>query len=211
MDPLLLTIVMRAIERLLVVIGGGIAIYLGYRLFLAMPNVERGSGKVSLPGGVSIYLSRVGPGVFFSLFGAIVIGLSLHYGIAFNEGAGAATDVAASPMASGMERSWTGMSESVRDQAVDSNERIRVTAVVATLNRIESSLPTDLKTTDRINMQFALRDARERLLLSVWDADGWGDMAAFRAWISASEPKPVAPEIAEAVRLYYQGRPDSQP
>jgi len=211
MDPLVLTIVMRAIERLLVVIGGGIAIYLGYRLFLAMPNVERGSGKVSLPGGVSIYLSRVGPGVFFSLFGAIVIGLSLHYGIAFNEADKAAADVATGPVAGGTERSWTGMSESLRDQAVDSNERIRVTAVVAALNRIEGSLPADLKTTDRINLQFALRDARERLLLSVWDADAWGDMAAFRAWIAASEPQPAAPEIAEAVRLYYQGRPDSQP
>ncbi len=211
MDPLILTIAMRAIERLLVVIGGGLAIYLGYRLFLAMPNVERGTGKVSLPGGVSIYLSRVGPGVFFSLFGAIVIGLSLHYGIAFNEGGRAVGDVATGPMAGGVERSWTGMSESVRDQAVDSNERIRVTAVVAVLNRIESSLPTDLKTTDRINMQFALRDARERLLLSVWDAGAWGDMAAFRAWIAASEPKPAAPEISEAVRLYYQGRLDSQP
>lgn len=211
MDPLILTIVMRAIERLLVVIGGGIAIYLGYRLFLAMPSAERGSGKVNLPGGISIYLSRVGPGVFFSLFGAIVIGLSLHYGIAFNDNGRAAMNVASGPADSALERSWTGMTESAPDRAVDSNERARVVSVVATLNRIERNLPGDLKATDRINMQFALRDARERLLLAVWDTAAWGDMAAFRAWIAAGEPDPPAPEIAEAVRLYHQGRTDSLP
>lgn len=75
MDPLILTIVTRSVERLLVVLAGALAIYLGCRLFIDMPNAERGSGKANLPGGISIFLSRVGPGVFFSLFGAIVIGL----------------------------------------------------------------------------------------------------------------------------------------
>jgi hypothetical protein len=211
MDPLILTIVMRAIERLLVVIGGGIAIYLGYRLFLAMPSAERGSGKVNLPGGISIYLSRVGPGVFFSLFGAIVIGLSLHYGIAFNDSDRATMEVAAGPAGGGTERSWTGMTDVSRGQEIDSTERRRVTAVVAALNRFEGALPDDLKTTERINLQYALRDARERLLISVWDEAAWGDAAAFRAWIAANEPNPPAPEIAEAVRLYRQGRADQQP
>lgn len=211
MDPLILTIVMRALERLLVVIGGGIAIYLGYRLFLEMPSAERGSGKVNLPGGISIYLSRVGPGIFFSLFGAVVIGLSLHYGIAFTDSDRAAMEVASGPATGGMERSWTGMAEVSRGAPIDSTERARVTAIVAALNRFESVLPEDLKTTERITLQYALRDARERLLVSVWDADAWGDPQAFRAWIAANEPDPPAPELAEAVRLYYQGRVDPQP
>jgi hypothetical protein len=215
MDPLILTIVTRAFERLLVVFGGGLAIYLGYRLFLDMPQAERGSGKVNLPGGISIYLSRVGPGIFFSLFGAAVIGLSFHYGISFSDQdhvvRGAPASVASGGTSGGVERNWTGMTESSGDQVVDSMERTRVTAVVAALNRFEDALPSDMKTTDRINLQFALRDARERLLISVWDAAAWGDVAAFRAWVAANEPIPPAPEIAEAVRLYYQGRPDSRP
>ena len=210
MDPLILTIVMRGLERLLVVIGGGLAIYLGYRLFLDMPSAERGSGKVNLPGGISIYLSRVGPGVFFSLFGAIVIGLSLHYGIAFTDNDSAAMKVAAG-QASGVERSWTGMTEASRGAQIEPIERNRVTAIVAALNRLEGAMPDDLKTTERLTLQYALRDARERLLVSVWDSEAWGDRAAFRAWIAANEPDPPAPEIAEAVRLYYQGRADLQP
>ena len=55
----------------------------------------------------------------------------------------------------------------------------------------------------RARVSSTLRDARERLLLSVWDADAWGDMAAFRAWIAASEPQPAAPEIAEPLYDYF--------
>ena len=85
MDPLLLTIVLRAVERLFIVAAGAGAIYLGYRLFLAMPDRDRSSGKLELPGGVSIFLSRVGPGVFFSLFGAAVIAMALQFGVSFSD------------------------------------------------------------------------------------------------------------------------------
>src|SRR3546814_17565740 len=88
MDPVIVTIVMRSIERLVVVGGACVAIWCGYRLFLAMPSRERGAGKLELPGGVSIHVSRVGPGVFFPLFGATIIGLSRDYGIAYSQGGG---------------------------------------------------------------------------------------------------------------------------
>jgi len=212
MDPLILTIVTRAIERLLVVIAGGLAIYLGYRLFIAMPNAERGSGKVNLPGGVSIFLSRVGPGVFFSLFGAVVIGLSLQFGVSFND---AATVVMAENSA---QRSFSGIAGApVPELAavevhreVEPYERDRVVAVVAALNRVESALPANLPPTDRINLRYALRDARERLLVSVWDP-AWGDMAAFRDWIKENEPDPPPAPIADAVRLYRDGRVAANP
>ena len=71
----------RGIERLLIVAAGALSIYLGYRLFLQMPSRpkgdEGGEGKVTLPGGISIFISRVGPGVFFGLFGAAVIGIAV--------------------------------------------------------------------------------------------------------------------------------------
>jgi hypothetical protein len=216
MDPLILTIVTRAIERLLVVLAGGLAIYLGYRLFIAMPNAERGSGKVNLPGGISIFLSRVGPGVFFSLFGAIVIGLSLQFGVSFNDAAH--TLVMADNPSPAAQRSYSGIaSASVPELAaiqVDSDiepyERDRVVAVVAALNRVESALPTSLPPTDRINLRYALRDARTRLLISVWDP-AWGDVTAFRGWIDENEPDPPPGPISAAVRLYREGRVAANP
>ena len=68
----------RAAERMLLVLVGALAIYLGYSLFLRMPNAAKGrqdgEGKIELPGGVSIFLTRVGPGIFFALVGIAGIG-----------------------------------------------------------------------------------------------------------------------------------------
>ena len=64
-------------ERVLLVLAGALAIYLGYRLFLAIPAADRSEGRISLPGGVSIFLTRIGPGVFFALFGCALIGYSV--------------------------------------------------------------------------------------------------------------------------------------
>src|SRR5439155_20804411 len=52
-------IVLRSLERLVVVAFGGLSIYLGYRLFLRMPDQENAQGRVTLPGGISIFLCSV--------------------------------------------------------------------------------------------------------------------------------------------------------
>jgi hypothetical protein len=87
MDSELIAVAARHIERLLIVIAGGVSIYLGYRMFLAIPRLAGGAetaeGKFELPGGVSIYVTRVGPGVFFALFGAVILGLGLYHGMTF--------------------------------------------------------------------------------------------------------------------------------
>src|SRR6266496_2543343 len=64
---------LRVIERVLAVIIGG--------LFIKLPKQKDSSGKVMLPGDISIFFSRVGPGVFFSLFGAAVVVVSLQHGL----------------------------------------------------------------------------------------------------------------------------------
>ena len=55
----------------------GSAIYLGYRLFRDVPQMTDSSGKVVLPWNVSVAVTRVGPGVFFALFGVVAVGTSL--------------------------------------------------------------------------------------------------------------------------------------
>src|SRR4051794_35002274 len=73
MDPLLL----RFLERITVELIGGLSIYLGYRLFLKVPEYKDNEGKLTLPWNISIVMTRVGPGVFFALFGVLAICLSL--------------------------------------------------------------------------------------------------------------------------------------
>ena len=68
---------LRAVERLLVVLAGAGSVYLGYRLFLKIPFEKDAEGRVVIPHGPEIHLSRIGPGAFFALFGCLVLGTSL--------------------------------------------------------------------------------------------------------------------------------------
>ena len=81
----------RATERLFSVVIGGFSIFLGYHLFLRLPNLPSdGEGKFELPGGVSIYISRIGPGIFFALFGTALVGFSLFNPLSIEQGGSAA-------------------------------------------------------------------------------------------------------------------------
>src|SRR4029453_3805209 len=75
-----MVIIFRMVERILGVLIGGVLIYFGYRLFLSLAGKrgrDRVAGEFSFAGGNKIKLSKVGPGVFFALFGAGLIVFSL--------------------------------------------------------------------------------------------------------------------------------------
>ena len=79
MDPQSLTILVGAFQRILSILIGGMLIYFGYRLFLSLPGKrgrDGGSGEFSLGGANKVKLSKVGPGVFFAVFGAGLIAYS---------------------------------------------------------------------------------------------------------------------------------------
>ena len=58
-------ILWRSLERILAVLAGAVSIYLGYRLFLIIPHETGGKAKIEFQGKLSVYVARVGPGVFF--------------------------------------------------------------------------------------------------------------------------------------------------
>jgi len=66
-------ILLTALQRMLAIAVGAFLCYLGYRLFLKVPTKEDSNGKIILPSGLAIHLTRVGPGVFFSLFGTLIM------------------------------------------------------------------------------------------------------------------------------------------
>lgn len=73
-------VVLRMFERMMVVGFGGMAIYLGYRLFFHLPHQTDQQGEIELPG-MKVVLSRVGPGIFFLAFGAFILITNLYQGI----------------------------------------------------------------------------------------------------------------------------------
>src|ERR1041385_3402659 len=79
MDPQSLTILVGAFQRILSILIGGMLVYFGYRLFLSLPGKrggDGGSGEFSVGRGSKVKLSKVGPGVFFAIFGAGLIAYS---------------------------------------------------------------------------------------------------------------------------------------
>ena len=207
MDPVVATIVMRFVERLLVVGGGILAVYCGYRLFLAMPSRERGAGKLELPGGVSIHLSRIGPGVFFSLFGAVILSLSFHYSVSLN----VPTETARLAQGDNGRVSFQGLAvlpepERAPDPALrrlpDEADLFAVETTIRRLNLATQSLDPALDPFARGDIERALRTTRLRLMETAWDESRWGPWSTFLHWVEQGEPLPAPDSVATAVAIY---------
>ena len=69
--------VLRMIERIVIALGGVLSVYLGYRLFSQVPLHTNSEGKFEIEGYGGVTLLRVGPGVFFALFGAWILWFGL--------------------------------------------------------------------------------------------------------------------------------------
>jgi hypothetical protein len=66
------------LDRLVIALSGAVAIWLGYRLFLGLSLAGKGTGKLDLPGGIAVLVSRAGPGVLLALLGAGLLAYGLH-------------------------------------------------------------------------------------------------------------------------------------
>lgn len=71
--------VIRAFERILIVMFSGISVILGWHLF-KIGVVDQQSASLSGKG-YKFTLQKVGPGVFFSLFGSVVMSIALINGL----------------------------------------------------------------------------------------------------------------------------------
>ena len=207
MDLILLAALMRALERLLAIGSGLLSIYLGFRLFLALPEIEPGAGRIKLPGGISIYLTRVGPGVFFSLFGSVIIALSFYFGVTASETRGVAPE---SQLEGGQpapfERRFAGATgdAGADDPQSRAVERATVERMIRDLNRVPGLLQADLAPRDRDVVQ-TLDHTKVRLMREVWDADAWGDYVVFERWWRAGAGADPPEEIAAAAAVFHAG------
>jgi hypothetical protein len=69
----ILFVLMRSMERLIIVVIGGVSLWMGWQLFLRM-QLEEQQAEVTW-NNVSVKLQRVGPGIFFAAFGTILLGI----------------------------------------------------------------------------------------------------------------------------------------
>ncbi len=73
------------IYRSLIALSGALCIYLGYRLFYIVTETQ---GRLSVSTGhdQALQLQDVAPGVFFALFGAVILVVSLFRPVTYEDG-----------------------------------------------------------------------------------------------------------------------------
>ena len=182
--------ILRMMERILAVLIGGMAIYLGYRLFFHLPFERGHKGELELPG-VKIVLSRVGPGVFFAAFGSIVLFFSLTEQVSVTRsvqsqaesqaqlppgqvaGVGGVIQSEGFTGASGSPGKAPAGAEALA--AASPQQRARALTTIELLNCAQRLLVREAPGAGlRDELLLAIRDAKRTQLLAVWDTDDWG-------------------------------------
>jgi hypothetical protein len=152
--------VFRGSERVLVVLAASLCIWLGYRLFQSLPTEHNAQGKLELPG-AKLTMSKIGPGVFFALFGALVLWQAQEHSFETT------TTVAQGDMKQNTRGKYVGPEN-------DPQAAINVRSDIAILNCMAQMAPAGI---GRGEMDAALHKARVALLRTAWqpnwsDADG---------------------------------------
>lgn len=210
MEPMIWVIASRAVERLLVVLVGAMAVWLGFRLFMSLPQRREGEGKLDLPGGVSVYVSRIGPGVFFALFGTGLIAYAATQPVSYRDDRGllasepaalaATTEVPAGTRTySGMTPGFAQAPGGSRPAGLDPAEVIRG------LNLALANADTLTPNTRRLDATAALRLAKLAVMREAWDTRSWGAYEPFHRWVTESfEADPPPADVAAAAAFYRQ-------
>ncbi len=201
-------------ERLIGLGIGGFLVWLGYRLFLEVQAKPDSSGKFVLPGGTAIHLTRVGPGIFFSLFGTAIVFISFMQSVdtkyarwlpAGGRPAELATNlaVAATPPTPIETVTWHGANAS-GSEAPGALETARVQRgqQIAWLNRLDGQLRTDLSQRERNELDYVRTQIKLTLMQTVWAAD-WGDRPRFEDWINSGQTN-VPADFLRAAAIFVQ-------
>jgi hypothetical protein len=186
---LLVVALSRATERILLVLVGALAVYLGYSLFRHIPTASNSEGKLALPGGVSILLTRIGPGVFFALFGIAVIGYSVAQPVRLElPGVVVLSDF-------GQRNDRPASSTSVPIAGLEPER------VVAKLNGLVVEARQRLDPPAAAEFEAAVRSAKYSVMLGRWKPE-WGDRAAFENWARDSGDKDPPDQLVPAAMVF---------
>jgi hypothetical protein len=195
MDPQSLVIVLRMVERILGVLLGGLLIYFGYRLFLSLPGKrgrDSGTGDFSFAGGNKIKLSKVGPGVFFALFGSGLILFSLTRSVSLTVSPPVTNTPAEKPQVVAAATLKFVGAVSIPATSED-RARLRKEAQrdIAALNRALNGASA----AERPELERAVTAAKLALMEPLW-AEDWGDLADFRDWLDKRGSPPAGVQAA---------------
>lgn len=205
MDASALTtfVFMRMAERILAVGIGGVSIYLGFRLFFNLPTETTSSGKIELPG-YKVVISKAGPGIFFALFGTIVLAYSFLKAPSYSD------EAANFRGAFGREPSQVSseVPETLGSSQVSDQLRHEIALSLQMLNCMGRVVTAAGRGIEADDVDEPVRNAKVALLESVWDREKWGDVEDFRQW-AAGLPRTAPREVRQLYVAVHPTCPES--
>jgi hypothetical protein len=206
MEAVDVLLLMRMGERLLGLLGGVLCVVLGYRLFIKLPEKTDSAGKVVLPGGISIWMSRVGPGIFFALFGAGIVAYSFASAVKVTNETMPAQVSADAPSTVAMRRQEiSAMSPRAAKAQASEEALIQLRSTLADLNATIDRLGRDVAPPERDRLIAGVQNAKVLLLRGAWNPQ-WGDPARFQSWINSGAILPAPAGMDEPAGLYLAGQ-----
>ena len=204
-------LLMRMAERLLGLLAGVLCVVLGYRLFVRLPEKTDSAGKVVLPGGISIWMSRVGPGCFFALFGAAIVAYSFTSAVKVSdermapqvrpgESQSEAQALRKQEISAMSDRSARSAKSGAGDEGL-----AELRTALANLNATIDRLQRDVAPPERERLVAGLQNAKLLLLRGAW-SPAWGDPARFQSWINSGAILPAPAGMDEPAGLYLAGQ-----
>lgn len=183
--------VFRALERIIAVAIGGLAIYFGYRLFLAAPEVHgEGQAELSLAKDTRLLITRVGPGTFFALFGTAVVVASYYFPVT-TSGAGGY---------SGLGEQGVAAAGPLVVPAPPPPEADALRRTIALINASQDLEGSGASAAERAAIAARAREAKLALMNAGWQRD-WGDPVEFPIWLD-QVPRPSRPEFERALATF---------
>jgi len=206
MSEVLIGIVFNGIQHITVILVGMASVYLGYRLFIEMPKRREGEGKLDLPGGVSIILSRIGPGIFFALFGAGMIIYSINKPIEITDYAEQAASIDGVTTTK-RSRSLTGLGQSSEAGQQQPAPALSIdrTTIIKRLNKIAADANAAQSGTELLDTTIAVREAKLAVMREIWKPE-WGEYTDFHRWVVEQfESNPPPDKLSSAAAYFRQG------
>jgi hypothetical protein len=215
MENEILLIAFRGAERIAAVVLAGLLIYFGYKLFLHLPDKTDSEGKVVLPGGVSIYITRIGPGAFLALFGAVILIYSVTTQIEIKSPYNHPTTTNIKSDSTYKNNIYsvkfdrdTARLKKINQEILD-YENVHLQMDFQTLNQLYSIVDDMIKKGTNGNIDFNLATnlntgivrLKGMIMLRHWK-DGWGNSTVFFNWVKNGAKEDVPPEISNAVKFF---------
>lgn len=185
-------IMLRATERILAILIGGLSIWCGYRLFLAVPEQPAdGKAEISLAKNRRLLVSRIAPGTFFALFGTVAVVASFYFSVTLQSAEG---------------ETFSGLGNGAAATTVSTSHNIapldpaNLKLTLAFLNDMEAELAKGSTASDAAWRARRFRAAKQAILERNWQSD-WGDFAEFGIWLNDGTERTPRPAFERALAV----------